>query len=227
MKKRNLLIFPLVVLPGIIKIIDLVVHFETSFAYVGYLLYSAIILAALAISFFQKSYLVGIIIVFTKFILPNLGVLVSSTVNPDTLTAVLIIKEIIAWILFSLAFFIIYSSLKNKDYRYEAPRLTTIVWPFVVFGFYAIFKSPQEGFLVAIAELLALLLGAHLIENFLWVSAFIFIPFEYLDFLSKKQFVLSQHLYFWLGIVILGAAVYSLIKTIDHLRHKQALPPCC
>lgn len=216
-KKRDLL---LIVLIGacLLKLFDTITHFEMSFHFVVFLVYTLIVILAIYYSVKERKYLAGVSIVLLKILIPITETFLEG-IYSGNLGALVIIKGILGLVLFCYSFYFVYYLFKTKEYKFVPPLLNQIIWPFLVFVYYAIFEAYGEGYLVASGELIALILFAHLSEKLLWLAAFIIIPFDLIDdIISNTQFAVSNYFKYALGLVMLILAAKGTIASFLHFK---------
>lgn len=120
-------------------------------------------------------------------------------------------------LLFLLAIYTMFSLIKNKQYQVDRPKFKFFIWPFVVMFFYTIYRNPQDGFMIGLAELLALLLAAHVSESLLWIGAMVFVPLNLVQMiLDKATFTTPIIIELVIGGVIFIMAIVIFVYNIIH-----------
>lgn len=223
MENKKKLFLVILVLSSLIEIINCIIHFDTfDFNYIGNLLQSFVIVGALIFGVVEKKYLAVYMIIFIKILVPNGGTFINDFINSHDISTVDYIIGPLSIILFGLSFYHSYDLIKRHKFEYEKPKFREIIAPFLVFLFYAAFKTVDMGFQAAISELLVLLLVANIAENLLWVAAFIYIPFSLIQkLIDSNTFEFIHILEYTLGFMMLFFAVKNLISSLSHLKHEE------
>lgn len=234
MKKKNLLLVLIFVLLTIASIVyDFVLGLDLKyfdFTQAKGIVVSLAIIIAIIFALIEKNYLAAIVISLVKivvgfadkFLIRVAGIVAAGKINFSDASIQI---GLLNTLLIIFAAFLIYKLLKEKQFQFEAPSFKTIIWPFIVLLFYAIFKNSADGFKIALVELLALILVAHVSESLLRISAFLFVPFDLLSNLVSSPGTITTSLIIeWsIGGVILIAAIIRLVINLRHWLHQE--PP--
>ncbi len=191
--------------------------FQTAETIIVILCVSLAILFALV----EKNYIAALIISLLKITIPfangllvNLVTIIengSFNFTNDGYIAIL------NTLLFLLAIYTMFSLIKNKQYQVPRPKFKFFIWPFVLMLFYEIYRNPQDGFIIGLAELLALIFAAHVSESLLWIGAMVFIPLNLMQMiLDKATFTTSAIIELVIGGVIFIMAIVMFIYNIIH-----------
>ncbi|MFA5692129.1 MAG: hypothetical protein WC907_00810 [Acholeplasmataceae bacterium] len=213
----------------LIQIIDLIIEiFNNSFNLIEISSFFTLVLILLAIviALIQKNYFVALIVSLVKVVLSlidkDLSILIN--IQSNFFLDLVFYTALLSIFILALGVYLIHIFLKNKSYITESPELQNLIWPFIVLLFYSIFDSMDHGIIIAITELIALIFVAHISESLLWISAFIYIPFNLINGIINDIQLTRIVMAEWvLGFIILGFAIYSLIENIKHLKHHPNL----
>ncbi len=171
-------------------------------------------LAALAIS------LIKIIIDFANGFLANLTAIIESGNFNFTTEGYL---AILNTGLLLLSVFAMFSLLKQRQFKTYLPKFKLFIWPFVVLLFYAVYVDSSLCFTVGLAELVALILAAHVSESLLWIGALIFIPLKLVELILDKA-VFTTAIIIELsvgGVIFIMAIVFFIYSVIHCLGEKE------
>ena len=209
----------------IVKILDSVAHFlqgNFDFNMIGYAIYSFCIILALIFAMIEEKYLAAVFISILKVGIMVAGPLLGQLFEPITLSVFEVVNGSLAIVLLFVGFFLVFDFFRTHHYRTEAPSFIGILGPFSVLMFFSIFEHYEMGVLVALTEIIALILVAHVSEDLLWVGAFIVVPFNFIQNLTSDEVMSFERIMYWsLGSIILILALISLVVNIRHFIHEQ------
>ena len=197
---------------------------------VGALVGALVILGALLFAILERKVLVGIIVASLKITLPAGGEFIRNVLtgvkmdfsNPE--------------ITFNLLFFLIGVVLMvmlpfvMKDTKFERTpfKWLSYLGPILVFGFLILFVSFESALVSFLVEVISLLLLSIMTARLLFISVFVVVPFDMIDYLVDSSdrvggVVLSfgQVAYWVIGILLLAFGIYALIVHIHHAKHEK------
>lgn len=224
MNKSKIILYTFFGLSIIVKVLDSLAHFFTgtfNYEMIGYALYSLCIILALVFAMIAGKYLVMVFISILKIGVVVGGPLLGQLFVPITLSLFAITNGILAVITLLIGFFLVYDFFRMHHYNTEAPTFVAILGPFTVLLFFSIFHDYEMGVLVALTEIIALILVAHVSEDLLWVGAFIVVPFNFMQAVVDNAVTFKMKMYVIIGSIILIAAIASLIVNIKHFIYEQ------
>lgn len=225
MNKSKMILYGFLALSIAVKIMDSISHFlkgEFDFNMIGYAIYSLCIVLALVFAMIEEKFLAAVFISILKVAIIGAGPLLSELFTEITLSPFEIFNGILAIVLLFVGFFLVYDFFRMHHYRTSAPTFIEILGPFSVLLFFSIFENYEYGVLIALTEIIALILVAHVSEDLLWVGAFVGVPFGLIQTLSTGgEFNFESIMYYSLGIIILVLASISLAINVKHFIHEQ------
>lgn len=227
MRKFNIFLVFLFVLLSIATVVydyTLSFDFETfDFVSASGIVATVCILLAIIFAMIEKNYLAAIVISFikitigfsTRFFTRVPGFIASGNINFNDKNLYIGMASVVLMFLFV---YLVYVILRDEAYTVESPSFKFIIWPFVVFIYYAIYIDTQDCFYTALAELMALILMAHISEFLLMIGAFIFIPFQAVSIYvsNSTTFTTSTIIELSIGGAILIIAIISLIFSLKN-----------
>lgn len=225
MNKSRIILYGFFGLSIIAKILDSIAHFltgEFNYDMIGYAIYSLCIILAIVFAMIEEKYLAAVFISILKVSIIIAGPLLGQFFETITLNPLQVFNGILGIFLLFLGFFLVFDFFRTHHYRTEAPSFIGILGPFSVLLFFSIFWNYEMGVLVALTEIIALILVAHVSEDLLWVGAFIVVPFNFIQNIASPDVMTFERIMYWsLGSVILIWALISLVMNIRHFIHEQ------
>lgn len=225
MNKSRMILYSFLGLSIIVKILDSVAHFltgEFNFDMIGYAIYSLCIIFALVFAMIEEKYLAAVFISILKVSIIVAGPLLGEFFETITLNPLQVVNGVLGIVLLFVGFFLVFDFFRTHHYRTEAPSFVGILGPFSVLLFFSIFEHYEMGVLVALTEIIALILVAHVSEDLLWVGSFIVVPFNFIQNLTSDEVLSFERIMYWgIGSIILILALMSLVFNIKHFIHEQ------
>lgn len=224
MNKSRIILYTFFGLSITVKVLDSLAHFFTgtfNYEMIGYALYSLCVILALVFAMIDEKYLVMVFISILKIGVVVGGPLLSQFFAPITMSPFAIFNGVLAIITLLIGFFLVYDFFRTHHYNTEAPAFIAILGPFTVLIFFAIFHDYEMGVLVALTEIIALILVAHVSEDLLWVGAFVVVPFNFIQAVADDAVTFKMIMYVVIGGIILLVALASLTVNIKHFIHEQ------
>jgi len=194
---------------------------------VGAAFYTILLVVALAYAVMEKKYLAGLAVTMLKITIPYgtkflNPLLTRGIVEFDVATdyfylifAILLVVSVVALIL----------EANNTQFVGSKYNFKTFLGPLLVLSFLLLFnrgKSPAETAIISsLAEVISLLLLAVMTAEFLFISVFISVPFDFVQLVVNDEVQALDYVYLVVGVGLLLYGVYALIAHIKHAQHEE------
>ena len=227
MKKNEILSIVTIGLSSILyfvyNLINLIQSDDTNlWINIGSLLYTILLIVALAYAIIEKRYLAGLIVTSLKITFPYGNKFLSPlfTAGQVKLNEVGEIFYFIFAIMLIISIVTLILQANNTPFVGQRYDLKSFVGPLLVLIFLLVFSSYDTAIISSLAEVASLLLLAVMTAEFLFLSVFITVPFDFIQRVVNNDDILFVNiLHLIVGLLLLAYGVYALITHIKHSHH--------
>ncbi|MGI6781618.1 MAG: hypothetical protein ACOX56_02120 [Acholeplasmataceae bacterium] len=189
---------------------------------VGNLLYTILLVVALVYAVIEKRYLAGLVVTSLKITFPYGNKFLSSLFKNGQFLANNVgeVFNIIFAVLLVVSIIAIIFQASDTNFVGTKFELKSFVGPLIVLAFLLVFSNYGNAVISSLAEIVSLLLMAVMTAEFLFLSVFIMIPFEFIQAaVDGVELTFNWYLYLVVGVILLGYGIYALVTHIQHAKH--------